>query len=385
MTEDAQQTAVGEEGIDFTTGQPVMEFSRAPRTETRTFPVIATYHLSEEGRKALLLSGGDGGAVQDIKVQVPTNRFHLVSVDSEGQPRLKLRPRYYLNANQEVARNDGPPIFDKVPTVEDLLKEAARNHQLERAYRAERAERQKQRKDAGFEAHQKLAEQFLADPSHRALEHPKPTPRKCYLVTRSGRDVLFDSKRDIGIARQVPPEAYRRFRQDYSQRREKNFEKRSHQLALHEERDRFVAEWVSRYGTPDHRERYAKGMLPLKELLDCVADAAFAAAKDKPLFVRDGGNQLQEYLRQFPQYGDVVVTKADLLIEGSNAETASESQWALVRGLRELLPDASVTLRVQRLSWKKDVHAPVLRTFLVLVTQQVGPFTVRREYLAPER
>ena len=93
-----------------------------------------------------MLAGGDGRAVQEIKVQVPTNRFHLVSVDSEGQARLRLRPRYYLNTNQDVVRNDGPPIFDAVPTVDDLLKEAARNHQLERAYRAERAEHQRKRR-----------------------------------------------------------------------------------------------------------------------------------------------------------------------------------------------------------------------------------------------
>src|SRR5262249_2543006 len=159
------------------------------RTDTRTFPVIATYYLSEEGRKASLLAGGDGRAVQDVKVEIPTNRFHLVSVDADGAARLKLRPRYFLNDSQEVVRNDGPPIFDSVPAVEDLLKEAARNHQLERAYRAERAERQRKRREGGFDAHQKMAEEFLADSTRRAMEHPKPTPRKCYLRTKSGRDV----------------------------------------------------------------------------------------------------------------------------------------------------------------------------------------------------
>ncbi|HWK09325.1 MAG TPA: hypothetical protein VNR64_04705, partial [Vicinamibacterales bacterium] len=138
-----------------------------------------------------------------------------------------------------MVRNDGPPIFDAVPTVDDLLKEAARNHQLERAYRAEIAEHQRKRREVGFEAHQKMAEEFLGDPTRRALEHPKPTRRTCYLLTKSGRNVLIDAKRDIGIARQVPPEAYRRFCHDYSERREKNFDTRSRQLALHDQRDRF--------------------------------------------------------------------------------------------------------------------------------------------------
>jgi hypothetical protein len=40
--------------------------------------VTATYLLSEEGRKASLLEGGNGRATQEIIVEVPANRLHLV-------------------------------------------------------------------------------------------------------------------------------------------------------------------------------------------------------------------------------------------------------------------------------------------------------------------
>src|SRR5262245_22816086 len=99
------------------------------RDSTRTLTVMARYHLSEEGQKASLLAGGDGRAVQDVTVSVPMNRFHLVSVDAEGAARLKLDPRYALNADQDVIRHDAPPTYDVPPSVDDLLKEAARNHQ----------------------------------------------------------------------------------------------------------------------------------------------------------------------------------------------------------------------------------------------------------------
>jgi hypothetical protein len=379
MSEHVQQTV----GDDAQRVLPPVEFSRAASVESRCFPVIAIYHLSEEGRKASLLAGGDGHAVQEVTVQLPTNRFHLVSVDAEGQPRLKLRPRYYLGIDQEVVRHDGSPTFDTVPTVDDLLREAARNHQLERAYRAERAERHRKRREAGFEAHQKLAEDFLADPTRRALEHPKPSRRKCSLATKSGREAVFDAKRDIGVARQVPPEAYRRFCQDDRERREKGLEKRSRQLALHDDRRRFVAEWVAQHGTSDQRERYAQGMLPLNEVLGCVADAAFAAARDRPRYVRDGVNQLQDHLRQFSPDAAVVLAKEDLVIESANADEASESQWAFVRELQRSLPNTTVALRLQRLSSRRDPKAPPLTFFFALVTQQVGPFVLRREFVAP--
>ncbi len=47
-------------------------------------------------------------------------------------------------------------------------------------------------------------------------------------------------------------------------------------------------------------------------------------------------------------------------------------------------PRATVTLRVHKLVWRRDLQAPALTLFGVLVTRKVGPFTLRREYVAPE-
>src|SRR5579859_2156915 len=102
---------------------------RAPAA-TKMLTVTATYLLSEEGRKASLLDGGDGKAVQQISLQVPANRLHLVSVDAHGVARLKLRPRYLLDDNG-IVRIDTAPTYDTSPDVEELFREAARNHQLE--------------------------------------------------------------------------------------------------------------------------------------------------------------------------------------------------------------------------------------------------------------
>src|SRR5262245_58866685 len=100
----------------------------------RTLTVTGTYLLSEDGQKASLLMGGDGRAVQQLSVNVPTNRLHLVSVDADGVARLKLRPRYETDGEQQrLVRIDAPPTYDSPPDIEALFREAARNHQLERA------------------------------------------------------------------------------------------------------------------------------------------------------------------------------------------------------------------------------------------------------------
>src|SRR5438093_5735425 len=96
-----------------------------------TLTATATYMLSEEGRKASLLAGGDGRALQELTIQVPATRLHLVSVDTDGSARLKLRPRYQLDGAGAVTRVDTPPTYDSPPDLDELFREAARNHQLE--------------------------------------------------------------------------------------------------------------------------------------------------------------------------------------------------------------------------------------------------------------
>ena len=362
---------------------PIASEALGRRERAQTLTVTATYRLSEEGRKASLLAGGDGRGVQEITLPVPTNRIHLVNVDEEGCARLKLRPRYHLNGNQQVVRDDAPPMFDALPTADDLLKEAARNHQLERAYRLERAEAQRKRQDRRFEVHQQIAQDFLADPTRRAHEHPRPTPRKCYLTART-RVVLFDARTDQGVAREVPPEAYRRFCADQRARTERGQRMFERQSAVHDEKERLIAEWVSSHGTSDQQERYTAGMLPIAEVLEGMADREFAAARNLPRYVLDGVERLQAHLRRFPTYANVTVAKSDLRVTTTRADDATEAQWKLIQDLRALFPDADVTLQRHVLAWASDDHAPTITVWGVLVRRKIGPFNVRREYLAPD-
>ena len=343
-----------------------------------TLAVTATYQLSEEGRKASLLAGGDGRAIQQIKLQVPTNRLHLVSVDANGVARLKLRPYYQLDG-ERVIRVDTAPTYDAPPDIDALFREAARNHQLERVYQTERRAAKTKRRDAERERRAQLAQAFLSNPDQRALVHPAPTPKRCYLTTEQGR-VLFDATTDDPPAREVPAEAHRRFRADLRARRERNLQDRAAQLALHEEKKRFIADWIAANGTPEQRERQAASMLPMEEAIEAITDHAFAALAHQPRYIHDGAERLQAHLRQFPDYANAVVATTDLVVTGANAVKATSAQWAAVQQIQTGLPGASVVLRVHKIAWKRDGTAPALTVFGVLVTSKIGPFTIRREY-----
>jgi hypothetical protein len=343
---------------------------------------MVVYELSEAGRKASLLSGGDGRALQQLKVQVPTSRLHLVTVDPQGTARLKLRPGFELNAEHQVVRTDAVPTYDAPPTLADLFREAARNHELERVYQAERNAARTKRREAERERRVQIAQAFLADKSQRALVHPPPSPKRCTLVTDQGR-VLFDVATDEGVARDVPAEAHRRFRADLAAKKEKNLRERVAQLALHEEKKRFIADWIEKHGTPDQKERHAAGILAMEEAIKAITDRAFEPLANLPIYRHDGAHQVQCWLHQLPEYAHVVAMPSDLVVTTSNAATATAEQWTRLRAAQAALPAATVTLRVHRLSLRSQPQIPPYVMFSILIAQRVHPVSLRREYALP--
>ena len=196
--------------------------------------------------------------MQELTLNVPSNRLHLVNVDAKGVARLKLRPRYETDGEQHVVQVDVPPTYDSQPDIEELFREATRNHQLERAHETERRSAKAKRREAHAERRAELAKVFLTDPAQRALVHPAPTPKRCWLGTSHGR-VVFDANTDVGAAHDLPAEAHRRFRADLRSRREENLKTRAEHLALHDEKKAFIAEWIAGNGTADQQVRQRAG------------------------------------------------------------------------------------------------------------------------------
>ena len=351
---------------------------------SRLLTVWVTYRLSEEGRKTSLLTGGDGRAVQELMIEAPASRLHLVTVDANGVARLKLRPRYQLDDQRGVLRIDASPIYDAPPSLEELFREAARNHQLEGTFHAERRASRSTHRDAERERRARVAQAFLNDANQRALVHPAPTEKRCYVVGDNGR-LLFDADTDDVPARQVPAEAHRRFRADLRERKERNQQARAAQLAVHEEKKRFVAEWIAAHGTAEQQARQTAGMLPMEEAIDAITDHAFAALDDKPRYSRDGLPRLQAYLRRCPPFEATVLTASELTVASTNASTATPAQWAFMQDIQGWMPDATVTLREHRLACKSNAHVPPLTVVSVLVTARRGPVLLRREYDPKER
>lgn len=347
----------------------------------KSLPATATFILSETGRKASLLAGGDGKALQTLTLNVPAGRLHLVSVDRQGLARLRLRPRFELDGEQRVVRLDSSPAFDAPPNPEELLRLAARNHELEQAFHAARTAATLTRQEAQREVRERVAQAFLADQGQRAVAHPPPTQRYC-VIEAEGRRIVFDVSVDPVLAKPVAIEATRRFRTDQRARREQNLQKRARQLAQHEEKKRFVADWIAKHGTPDQQARQAAGVLPMDEAIEAIAEQVFAPASGHPRYVRDGASRLQELLRANPEHTNVVVARSDVFAETTVLKTATAAEWATVEKLRGTFPDGIVTLMTQRLRWRIAPEAAEVREQFVAVQLAVGPVAVRREFRA---
>jgi hypothetical protein len=350
---------------------------------SRALVVTAVYHLSETGRKASLLDGGDGHAVQRLQVSIPANRLHLVAVNARGEARLKLSPRFEVDEGQRIRRIEEPPSYDGPPTIDQLFSEAARNHELERAYEAERSAGRTKRRDAEREWRNEVAAAFLADPEQRAMVHPSPSPKRCVLVTSQGR-VQFDAHDDNLPARDVPAEAHRRFRADLQNSRARKQTERADGLRVHEERKQAIATWVATQGSSEQRARHAAGLLPMEEAIEAMTDQAFAPLAAYPRYVRDGGRCLQSFLRQSPRYAEAIVASTDFKSVGRKAVTATAAQWAQLQELQAAVPSASVVLHVRELTWLVDPKAPRLIQHTLVVSQSVGAMVLRREYRASD-
>lgn len=355
-----------------------------PVTEAaRTLSATASYLLSEDGRKASLLSGGDGRSLQQITLQVPSHRLHLVSVDRQGVARLKLRPRFERDANG-IVRIDTAPSYDAPPTVEDLYRAAARNHELESAYYTQRTELRTKRADDDRSRRQTVAEAFMADKGMRAAAHPPPTPKTCYVTTDRG-GVLFDVSVDQGLAKDVPPEAHRRFRADQQAYREQVRQDQIAQAALHEEKKQFIAEWICANGTEEEKARHASGVLPMEEAIARISDQVFAAVNTRPVYVHDGAQRLQTFIRQVTGSADIVITPADVVARSAHAIMASAEEWAAIREIQERLPEAHAVLRHHLLLSRRHKGVPSIVIIGALVTVKHGPFVLRREYVVSDR
>lgn len=203
-------------------------------------------------------------------------------------------------------------------------------------------------------------------------------------MTPKGR-LRFDIDRDSGAAKDVPLEAYRRFRADERATKERRQAERAANLALHEIKKQFIAAWIAEHGSEEQKARQATGMLPLAEAVEALTDHVFSVLAAYPRYVHDGADRLMKVLPRELREKIGVIARADLQVDSEHALMATVEQFALVQRIQTAVPAATVVLRRHRIRLRRgDFTSPSVSAFGVLATQKAGPFVVRREFAVPQ-
>ena len=299
----------------------------------RTLSVTASYLLSEDGSKASLLAGGDGHAVQQIALQVPANRLHLVSVDKQGVARLKLRPRFEIDGERASSastprrcttrrrrsRNSiGPPRRTtswRAPTTPSAsLSDRNAAMMTEQAARASPKLSSRTRDNAPSRIHRRRRSAATSSPTAVAccstLRQTRGS-RRTFRRRRTGASGLTCGQRKSAIVRIEPRSSRCTKRRSGSSRNGLLPTAPRNRRSV---RRLACSRWTRRLkASPTRRSRSMVGL---------------------PLYTRDGAERLQKFLRESSGLVDTVVGPSDVTVRSSHAAKATAAQWAIVQDVQ---------------------------------------------------
>jgi hypothetical protein len=124
-------------------------------------------------------------------------------------------------------------------------------------------------------------------------------------------------------------------------------------------------------------------VLPIREVVEAIADKAFERLADRAVYKGDGYDHLQHHARQWTGNAELLIPAREFLNFGGLAHSATSAQWDRLQEFQAAVQGAEVRLHRREYIWKRHSGVPILRHFTILVTKQEGPFVLRREYLMP--
>ena len=151
--------------------------------------------------------------------------------------------------------------------------------------------------------------------------------------------------------------------------------RREHEVAGENAKRAQVDEWIAAKGTASQRERYARGLLDIAEIVDAMRDEAFRPLSGMPRYTKITKDDLED---SYGFDGGALSCRVD------DAETATEEEFQVLCGVEVALPGAKVTLQVHRCVFydttpdDDDEHAVERHSLKVEV--EVGAYTFSRLY-----
>lgn len=329
-----------------------------------TFPITIRYYLDADGREASLLAGGDGREAQTVQGEI--------TLDQAKQAGFFVARHGGLNVREISLADRAVPSYGINPLVASDWETSI--------------------KAASFSAPQEfgtLWTEFLKIVGERNALIAEATADKAAVEAAflAGDDLAVRSY-DGGAFHldgrwrhtykdgPIYDEARRRYEADLAERArledEAREKRKAAETALANAKAAQIAEWVAQYGDQNQKERFAAGLFPQNEAIEAIKEQSFA-----PL---DGFERYERLT-----VADLACDCAEYWNAGIDCETeddapATSYQWDRIKEMRELVPDAVVTLRKH--VCRCDRCACEASRYSIYVKIAVGSFTFNRNFAA---
>jgi len=323
------------------------------------------YCLSEGGRRASLKAGGSGRRNQEVSGLVSSEDVDLFKVDCDGRCRSAI-----------AASEFDMPLTWQV-ALDKLREEQEEKNRVRRQELEERGKRLK----AEGEQKAALAAAFII------------APERYYVFHASSSDVEISEEGNLsgsGVVTHFRNHPYgavpnfddllavasARFAQQQAEKRAVAEAEATAKSARAQAETDFIEAWVREHGSTNQQQRYAADLLPRDEVLQALEDAAFRPLDDLARYAK---------LKSSDVCPDEE-TCAHVTFASHAAESASAAQWDLIRDIAARIPEAEVQLRAHAgdCQDRQSHDLPEAVRHGVMVHRKVGPFTMRREYAAPQ-
>jgi hypothetical protein len=345
-------------------------------TDSRLIATI-TFAYDEAGRKADLLTGGNGREDQSRTGPIEHSDLNLFNVSDKGQIsqsllNLGIKPETHWQYPLNIT-GWGYHRFSTAQTWDSLLGYLRNVESIRAAIKAEYAEKRRVAAEEQAAKDAPHIEAFLADNQLLA--------RDIYgsnLTLPDGYNLKETSPR----FQEVRDEANRRMEARKAANQAEA--KRRTQAKLEQ-----IATFVAEHGTQNQKERFAADLLPEGEILGLMEAEAFKPFSGLPLYDVIEDEEVRATCSESCKCHDSYDSDDSCSIDydSDDAETLTAEEWEAFKKIQAIKPEAKITLRRHVGKCKDRDCDPaegegIIRRNGFYVKLTIGAFTFNREFTA---
>jgi hypothetical protein len=347
---------------------PVIRSRVAARNEGEIMATIRVqYQLNEQGRKASLLTGGNGKAAQFVDVAATVELLTVVNVDNDGNAAYNLSPEvcYPVVRNCYSAPLSAPEAAAEVLRIaagkqakaeQDALKDAEKKAAEEKAHAEQNAR------------WLTLAQRFIAG---------DPEVKRTNSFTCVFNDIHSWNAEAPSLREQIDAETNRRGKIQADAEAAKHAAEEKASAERNAKINAARLAWLREHGTVDQVERFEADVLPEDELFEAIHAAVL------PEKLGEVGEYQIHHSVDVRHKGDCGESPVVWSVEDGNGCTLTATQWAHLKAIRAAaagIPDAVVDVRKHVANLDCGCTDPFWLAARVCVTLTDLDVEVQRQY-----